>query len=238
MLATNYRSLILVKRQFSITSSLLKKNSSSRKGSHDKGNSKNGAGQVDEEVEIIDVKGYIADATKLFDESLELHNKKLNEIKQGRANPKIFDGLKLHNGASFKDVAHTSLRGKNSLLITVYDPKDAKNVISAIMGAGLNLNPEKDPNNSQLLKVLLPPPTTESRMNLVKELKIVFESFKSSSMRNSLASVRADILKEMKKLDKKDDSVRKAMQDLEKLHKDYAKKLQDQLKQAEKTLMS
>lgn len=199
---------------------------------------KNDASEDNEEVVVIDVKKYIEQATDGFRTTLELHKKKLNEARLGTANPQIFNGLKIgKEGHKFTDLATTSLRGRNSLLVTVFDPKDTKNIISGIMAAGLNLNPEKIPNNEQQLKVSLPPPTTESRKQMCKELKKVFEEFKNSSSKNSLGHIRGEVMKELKKIDKKNDSVSKIIQDVEKLHKEYTTKLQDQLKQAEKSVM-
>lgn len=181
---------------------------------------------------------YSRTAQQEFAKTLELHKKKLNETKKGVSDPSMLDDLKMQDGVPLKNVASTSLKGKNSFLVTVYDPKDTKQVISAILAANLNLTPVRVPNNEQQLKIALPPPTTESRQRLCKSLKAVFEEYKNSSSKHSLGYIRGEILKDMKSLSKKDDNVRKVMQDLEKLHKEYVTKLQEQLKQAEKSFMS
>ncbi|SCV03385.1 LAME_0H10000g1_1 [Lachancea meyersii CBS 8951] len=192
----------------------------------------------DEEVEIVDLKSYIQQATTAFQKSVELHQKKLNELKAGTSNPTIFDKLKVgKENLKFTDLATTSTKGRNGLIITVFDPKDTKSVISSILGAGLNLNPERIPNNEQQLKVSLPPPTTETRKQNCKLLKDVFEEYKNSANKNSLGHIRGEILKALKTIDKKNDSVKKVTQDLEKLHKEYTQKLQDSLKQAEKSVL-
>lgn len=193
----------------------------------------------DDEVILVDVKQYVSEATDRYSQTLDLLKKKLNEAKQGKTNPQIFDQLKFPNGSLFTDIASTSTRGKNSLLITVFDPKETKNVISLIMGANLNLNPEKIPNNEQQLKIALPPPTKESRLELVKDLKQLTEEFKNSmSFKYSLGFIRRDILNKMKSFNKKENDVAKVLKTLETTHKDYINKLQDQLKQAEKSVMN
>ncbi|SCU88443.1 LAFA_0E12728g1_1 [Lachancea sp. 'fantastica'] len=194
--------------------------------------------EEDEVVEIVDIKSYIQRATTAFEKSVELHKKRLNELKAGNSNPAIFDKLKVgKENLKFTDVATTSMKGRNSLLVTVFDPKDTKSVVSTILGAGLNLNPERIPNNEQQLKVALPPPTTETRKQNCKLLKDVFEEYKNSANKHSLGHIRGEILKELKTIDKKNDSVKKVIQDLEKVHKDYTSKLQDSLKQAEKSVL-
>ncbi|QLG70492.1 hypothetical protein HG535_0A04320 [Zygotorulaspora mrakii] len=220
-----------LRRCFTTTRSLFKKHSGSKKNGRQS--------QLEEdETAVVDITEYAKRAQTGFQNSLEVFKKKLNEAKQGVTNPRIFDSLKMPNGIIFTNVASTSLKGKNSLLVTVYDPKDTKNVVSTIMAAGLNLNPEKIPNNDQQLKISLPPPTTESRIKLCKTLKVVFEEYKNSSSKHSLDHVRGEILKELKSLLKKDDSVKKVIQDIEKTHKGYVEKFQNQLKQAEKSIMN
>lgn len=223
----------LLARQFTTSQLLFKKASGGKKNTKESQSK-----DSDDFQETVDISEFIKRAQNSFEKTLELHKKKLNESRQGVANPRIFDDLKLQNGSKFAEVASTSSKGKSALLVTVYDPKDTKNVISAIMAAGLNLNPERVPNNDQQLKVSLPPMTTEARTRICKDLKKIFEEHKNSSFRESLGHVRGEILKDLKKLSKKNDSVRKAMQDIEKVHKEYVNKLQQQFGQAEKNVMN
>lgn len=229
MLATQSlcRSLV-ARRGFQGSAQLLKKHS---------GNKKN-AKEVEEEFDVIDLTQYSKQAQKEFTNTLDLHKKKLNETKQGVADPRMLDDIKMQDGTPLKTIASTSMKGKNALLVTVYDPKDTKHVVSSILAANLNLTPVKVPNNEQQLKIALPPPTTESRLKLCKSLKAVFEEYKNSSSRHSLGHIRGEILKDMKSLSKKDDKVRKVIQDVEKIHKEYVSKLEEQLKQAEKNVMN
>ncbi|CUS23722.1 LAQU0S11e02784g1_1 [Lachancea quebecensis] len=205
-----------------------------------KASKKSGKGKTDEEepTEVVDVKKYIQKAKEQFSVTVDLHKKKLSEIRAGSASPSIFDKLSVGKGNSkFTDIATTSMKGRNSLIVTVFDPKDTKSVVSSILAAGLNLNPEKIPNNDQQLKISLPPPTTETRKETCKQLKEVFEEFKNSANKNSLGHIRGDILKELKNIDKKNDTVKKVTQDLDKLHKEYSSILQEHLKQAEKNVL-
>ncbi|KAL3231083.1 Ribosome-recycling factor, mitochondrial [Nakaseomyces bracarensis] len=213
-------------RQFQTSSLLLKKKAAKGK-----------AAPVEEEPEIVDPNIYVKELTTKFDKSIELYQKELNEKRQGSFNSKIFDKLVLKNGRSFKDMATTALKGKGSLLITVFDPNEVKNIVSAILAADLNLNPERVSTNNQQLKVPLPPPTTESKQQLCKELKTVFEKYKQSQSKASLGHIRTEVMKELKSLQKKDESIKKIIQHVEKIHKDYVNKMTEQLKQAEKNVM-
>ncbi|AGO09917.1 AaceriAAL074Cp [[Ashbya] aceris (nom. inval.)] len=190
------------------------------------------------EVDLVDVSGYVKQATERFQQTLELHKKRLGQMKVGKPDAKMFDELAVGNEKQkFTELAATSVKGKNMLIVTVFDPKDTKRVASAIVGAGLNVNTERVLENQQQLKISLPPVTTETRERLCRDLKKVFEEYKNSANRNSLGHVRSEVLKELKKLDKKNDSVRKVIQDIENLHKEYTSMLQEQLKHAEKSAM-
>ncbi|EJS43415.1 rrf1p [Saccharomyces arboricola H-6] len=187
------------------------------------------------EEDEADLNELLERAETRFKQTLEVQKHKLSEVKQGNFNPKVFNSIIFKNNRKFTDIATTSLKGKNALLITVFDPKDVKTVISGVLAANLNLTPERIPNNDLQLKVSLPPPTTESRMRVAKDLKRVFEEYKQSSLKDSLGTIRGTLLKELKSF-KKDDAVRKAERDLEKLHKDYVNKLHDQFQQMEKSV--
>lgn len=233
----------LQSRQFSSISILLKKRSphQTKNGKHQQSADSRGsadAGTEANEIEMVDVRKYLSEAKDRFSQTLELHKRRLDEMKQGKANPHVFDELQLPNGTKFTDVATTSMRGKNSLLITVFDPKDTKNIISLILGSGLNMTPERLPNNEQQLKIALPSPTRDARLELCKELKKLSDDFKNSTnFRYSLNSVRRDIMSKIKKLDSKDNEVYKVTKELENIHKEYITKLQEQLKQAENSVL-
>lgn len=232
------RRLPLLTNQRQIHSSLVLTAKNRNKNGDDKGK-KNAKMNKDEPSEIVEVQQYLIQAKEKFDKTLKLHEVKLNECKQGISNIHIFDSLQLPNGTKFNDVATTTQKGKNMLLISVYDPKDVKKIISCILASGLNLTPEKmsaDPNE-QMLKVMLPPRTKESRLQQVKDMKQIFEKFKNSGLNYSLGVVRRDYMNKLKKVQQTND-VKKCIKDLESLHKEYSNKLQEQLKHAEKNVLT
>ncbi|KAH3899173.1 related to Ribosome-recycling factor, mitochondrial [Saccharomycodes ludwigii] len=189
-----------------------------------------------EETVTLNIKDYQKNVACEMNEILELHKKKINESKMGLSNPKIFDKLMV-GSSKFVDVATTTTKGRNMFIVTVFDPSNTKNVISAILGSGMNLNPERLPDNEQQLKISLPPVTSESRNKLAKELKRIFEDFKNTNKSGSLSSVRSKYMKDLKEFDQKNQDVKKCIQEVEKIHKDFVSKLHEQFKQAEKNIM-
>ncbi|KAF3987386.1 hypothetical protein FT663_04481 [Candidozyma haemuli var. vulneris] len=175
---------------------------------------------------------------------IDRFGKVANEAKVGRTSPSIFDDLTIKTtdgDLPFTATAQTAVKGRN-FQITVFDPSNTKNIVSAILASGLNMTPISDPQNKQQLKVPLPPVTTDSKKETVKQLKESFERHRNgpgghSKNAHTLASIRGDLKRRLSKKQKKSDDETKAWNDFEKLHKQYCDKLQDVFKAAEKAIL-
>lgn len=197
---------------------------------------------VEEEEDISDLIN-IQETTQKFDKVIESFTKIANEIKLGKTNPAIFDKLIIHThdgDQQFTSVAQTTVKGRK-FVVTVFDPSHTKNIINAVLDSDLNMNPQVDPNSNQTLNVPLPPVTTESKKENVKNLKLTFEKFKNGSgtkASSSLSTIRTDIKNKISKKKKKlSDGEQKVVNDFEKLHKSYIDKLNDVFKASEKAIM-
>lgn len=191
-----------------------------------------------EQVEVSDLIDF-SRATSKFQGVLDAFTKQANEIKMGKTSPTIFNKLKVTTSDGeqpFTSLAQTSLKGRK-LIITVFDPAHTKDLVNAVLDLDLNLNPQVDPHNKQALHVPLPPVTTETKKENAKQLKGVFEKYKSGP--NSLNSVRTDFRGKAGKVTKKNklsDAENKVLADFEKLHKTYVDKLTDIYKAAESAI--
>lgn len=222
-------------RQFSTSSVAFKK------GGKAKGKLKADKSDVTEkQPEGVDQRQFLEALEKKYKEALEMYRKKSLESKLGKADARILDHLTIklpHNEtAKFTDVAQTTLKGR-TLMITLFDPSVAKSVVLAVIGADLNLNPQVDLKNPQLLKAPLPAATADLKLEAVKNLKAVYNTFKSSNSKHAFTTIRADAVKTAKKDAGSEDESRKLVQKIEALNKDYNKKLADALKEFEKSAM-
>ncbi|CCH44129.1 hypothetical protein BN7_3687 [Wickerhamomyces ciferrii] len=222
------------------STSILYKPKAKKGGKADKGGKgKNAKSEEEEEVvEEADPTIVLGKLEAKFKESLEHHKKRIAETKLGAANPKIFDNIQVEINKKphiFTSLAQTALKGRN-LIITVFDPNHSKNIVSSVLGSGLNMNPETVPNFPQQLKVPLPPPTVETRHEIAKQLKKDFDNFKNSNDKFALSTARAAALKELKTF-KKSDAIKKVSNDVEKLFKKYSDELQNNFKAAEKSVL-
>lgn len=201
--------------------------------------SKKAKEDVDEDVQEAPQIDFGASESKMK-EILDKFAKLANEAKLGRTNPLIFDHLKVDTDFGpqpFTSVAQTSVKGRN-FVITVFDSANAQNIVNAVLGSDLNLNPQVDPTNKLALKVPLPPLTVESKKESAKQLKAVYEKYKNGSGKATLASIRADIRHKFTKSKKKlTDQEDKMLKDFEKLHKDYVEKLSEAFKSAEQVIL-
>lgn len=205
-----------------------------------KGSNKKGAAQEqDDEVIVEDPSHVLPNLEAKLKECLEQHKKAMAETKLGSANPKIFDKISVEVNKKpqiFTSLAQTAIKGRN-LIITVFDPNNTKHIVSAILASGLNINPEPIPNTPQQLKVPLPPPTSETKQQIAKELKKDFEKFKNSNDKHSISTARSATMKELKSFDQKSDQLKKIVKDAERIYKKYADELQAQYKAAEKSVL-
>lgn len=201
------------------------------------------AKEVEEEVSEtpnIDMK----EVSQRLQTVVEKFTKLANEAKLGKTNPQVFDHLQVATAdgeAVFTAVAQTALKGRN-FIITVFDPANVKHVINSVLASDLNMNPIADPANKQMLKVPLPPVTTESKKENVKHLKTVYEKFRngpggSGKHAHTLAAIRADIKNKVAKKKKMTDEETKVWNEYEKLHKTFTDKLGDVFKAAETAML-
>ncbi|KAI3406002.2 IPI1 [Candida oxycetoniae] len=227
------------------SSSLFAKKKSKGKGKHKKSERENELDESDEYEGVTPTIDF-RDATDRFESYLSKFRKSANEIKLGKLNPKIFDGLMINVGNNkdvqevpFPSVAQTSVRGRN-FIITTFDPSNAQSIINAIIGSGLNMSGTVDPQNKMNIKIPLPPITQETKQNSVKLLKQLFEKTKSNKT-GSLASVRGDIRQNFNrdlKHHKISDYEKEQLNELEKLHKSYLEKLHDAFVEFEKSILN
>lgn len=173
--------------------------------------------------------------TAKFEDVLARFARVANDARMGKTSPLVFDNLKVHidgEDVPYPTVATTSIKGRN-FLITLFDPQYANPVINAILGSNLNMNAQADPSNNYTLRSPLPPITTESKNESVKQLKQSYENYKNGLSKFSLSSIRADVKQKFKTVQRKSDDDTRLMNDFDKLHKKYTDKLLDSFKQAE-----
>ncbi len=115
-----------------------------------------------------------------MDKAIAALTQELNSIRTGRANPSLVELLPIEyygTQTPLQELASISVPESRSLLIKPYDPSSLKNIEKAILTSDLGLNPNNDGEN---IRLVLPTPTEERRLELVKVLGIKAEEARIS----------------------------------------------------------
>ncbi len=110
-----------------------------------------------------------------MDKAINILVQELNTIRTGRANPSLVELLPIEyygTQTPLQELASISVPESRSLLIRPYDPSSLKNIEKAILKSDLGLMPNNDGEN---IRLVLPTPTEERRLELVKVVSIKAE---------------------------------------------------------------
>lgn len=163
-------------------------------------------------------------------ESFRITNAK---IRTGRANPALIEDIKVEYYGSptpLKQVALISVPEATQLYIKPFDKSLLKDITHAINNADLGINPQNDGIG---IRLVFPKLTEDRRKELVKEVSKNLESFKVM-VRNT----RRDYIESLKKLKLPEDTEKSYLDDIQKIHDDYIKKLEENFKIKEKELLT
>ena len=136
------------------------------------------------------------EANLKFKESVNFFEDSIKKIQTGRAHPSMLDGVLVEVYGTKMPINQTA--GINAveaqlLQLTPFDPSNLQSIADAIRNEqSLGLNPVDD---GRVIRVPIPPLTTERRQQIVKQLK---EKTEDAQIR--LRNIRHDLLKTAKQL--------------------------------------
>ncbi|KAK9373753.1 ribosome recycling factor-domain-containing protein [Lipomyces chichibuensis] len=223
-------------RQFSITPVAQKKKAvkSSKSSKH----------YDDDEQEDIEVVVYNPQSFKSScDEILTDLKSQIQEARMGRGDLKTLNSLKVQVGKQkivLENLGQVSIRSGRHIVVSVYDPETVKAVSAGILSANLNMNPQIDPSNPQILLIPIPPPTRESRETTVKSVKSLIDSAQKSVQNRSIHQERTKAMaavKLMKQASYSKDMTMKLESQIEKINKEYLTKLSKMQDEATQAIM-
>lgn len=228
-------------RHFSASCAVQKKASSRGK---DKSSDKSSRSHTDtssaadaETAVSIDEIVNLAELQKAMDATVDHFRARAATVRQGPYTPAVLEAIMVqtstHAHEPVRNIARVAAKGPRTLTITAFDAADVKHIVAAVLGADLNLNPQPDPKQEQVLRVPLPPSTSESKKEIVKNLKHEYEHYKNSPTKKSLTSLRADAMKALKKATGSKSDLFAVKTKVEDIFKAKCTTLADALKQAE-----
>ena len=177
----------------------------------------------------------LLDAEDRMDKAIQHLKQQLSGIRTGRANPGLVDSLKVEVYGSqtpMKQLASVGAPEAQQIVVRPYDPGTIKDIERAIVNSGLGFAPQ---NDGRVIRINVPPLTTETRKKLVARIKELTEEAKVS-----IRNVRRDANKAADQAEKdgelnedQRDTCKESIQELTKKYEglaaDMAKKREDEV---------
>lgn len=168
--------------------------------------------------------------------SISLFKEKLKKIRTGRASASLFDGVMVDyygTPTPISQVASINIPEARMIVIQPWDKSMIKAIEKAIQKAELGFNPSSDSN---IIRIIVPPLTEETRKDMVKEVKALGEQAKIS-IRNLRRDANDQLKKSLKSHDLTEDEERSALDDTQKLTDDFIKEIDSILENKEKEIL-
>jgi len=169
----------------------------------------------------------------LMQATIESMEKRFLNIRAGRANPAILDGVMVNYygvPTPLKQLANISIPEARQLSIKPFDKSALGAIEKGIYEANIGLTPN---NNGEVIILNIPALTEETRKEYVKQAKSVAEDAKIG-----LRNVRQDANNDIKKLEVPEDDVKYGQDQVQELINKYNKIVDEKLNEKEKELLS
>lgn len=165
--------------------------------------------------------------------AIENMEKRLLNIRAGRANPAILDSVMVNYCGALtplKQLATISIPEARQLMIKPFDKGSLSAIEKGIYEANIGLTPN---NNGEVIILNIPALTEDTRKEYVKQAKTISEDCKIA-----LRNVRQDSNNEIKKSEMTEDEQKEATEEVQELINKYNKIVDEKLKIKEQELMT
>ena len=160
-------------------------------------------------------------------------DKRLLNIRAGRANPAILDGVVVNYygvDTPLKQLANISIPEARQLSIKPFDKGALGAIEKGIYEANIGLTPN---NNGEIIILNIPALTEETRRDYVKQAKAIAEDAKIA-----LRNIRQESNNDVKKLEIPEDDIKYTTDEIQELINKYNKIVDEKLAVKEKELLS
>lgn len=175
----------------------------------------------------------LLETENLMQSAIQSMEKRFTNIRAGRANPAILDGVMVsYYGVltPLKQLANISIPEARQLSIKPFDKSALSAIEKGIYEANIGLTPN---NNGEIIILNIPALTEETRKEYVKQAKGVAEDAKIA-----LRNVRQDANNDIKKLELPEDDIKFGQEEVQQLINKYNKIVEEKLSEKEKELLS
>ncbi len=180
------------------------------------------------------MKDVITETELEMDQAIETYEKRLLNIRAGRANPSILDGVMVsYYGVDtpLKQLATISIPEARQLMIKPFDRSCLQAIEKGIFEANIGLTPN---NNGETIILNIPALTEDTRREYVKQAKQIAEEAKIQ-LRNIRQDANNDIKRDEELTEDDKDSLQEDVQELIQM---FNKKVDEIYKEKENELMT
>jgi len=176
------------------------------------------------------------DAEEKMEKAVSVARDDLASIRTGRANPGMFNRIKIdYYGSATPITQLSSINVAEARLVVIkpYEANQLRSIEDAIRRSDLGVNPTNDGN---VIRIAIPQLTEERRRELVKQAKA-----KGEDARVSVRSIRRKAMEELTRIKKDgdagEDEVTRAEKDLDKTTHQYTNQVDELVKHKEGDLL-
>lgn len=171
-----------------------------------------------------------------MEKAVEVLKKQLAGIRTGRATPGLVDSIKVEAYGSptpMKQLATIGAPEPQQIVIRPYDAGTIKDIEKAIIASDLGLAPQ---NDGRVVRLNVPPLSTEVRKKMVSRIKELSEEAKVS-IRNIRRDANKDVDKAEKDKEISEDQRNDAKDEVQELTKKFEEKVTEMAKAREAEVM-
>ncbi len=178
----------------------------------------------------------LLDAEERMEKAVEVFRSQLKGLRTGRANPGLVDSIRVDYYGSptpLKQIASISVPEPQQIVIRPFDASSVNNIVKAIQTSDVGLSPQVD---GRLIRLNVPPLSTERRRQLVARVKEVAEE-----ARIAIRNIRRDANKHADQAKKEkilsEDDCERTKEKIQELTKKYEGKVNEEAAAKEKEIM-
>jgi ribosome recycling factor len=168
-----------------------------------------------------------------MDKAIEAMEKKFTNVRAGRANTSILDGIKVSyygTDTPLIQLASISIPEARVISIKPFDKSSLSNIEKSLFEANLGIAPN---NNGETVTLVFPALTEDRRKDYVKQVK-----GEAEECRIAIRTARQDANNAIKRLELPEDEEKRGMDRIQDLINDNNKKIDEKLKHKEDELMT
>ena len=171
-----------------------------------------------------------------MEKSISSLESSLQKIRTGRANPSLLDAIQIDyygNMTPLSQVSNISVQDAKTLLISPWEKNLVPDIEKAIQSSDLGINPA---TSGDVIRVILPDLTEETRRDLIKVAKSEVENSKIA-LRNQRRDANGLLKEYLKEKEISEDDERRGQEIIQNLTDDFISKVEQLLEFKEKDLL-